>query len=91
MKDSETNRETLGTKLRALSRRHDRSESHIEINGTNEVIVEGCRGLLEYGDERIRISTGKRAVTVTGTCLTIRNMFSQVVAIDGHISSIELY
>lgn len=33
--------------------------THLEINGNNEVIVEGCKSIVEYDENIIKISTKK--------------------------------
>lgn len=89
MHRSDSEKQSARSRLKSLSfslRRHD---SHIEINSGCEVLVEGCRGILEYSDTSIKVSVGRQAVTVIGSDLTVRNMFSRMIVIVGHISSVE--
>ena len=87
--DKNSDKHELRSKLRNLSMSLRGHDSHIEINSGREVLIEGCRGILDYSDSRIQFSVGRQAVTVIGTELTIRNMFTRVIVISGRISSIE--
>ena len=80
---------TLRERMQTLGNRMKARGSHIEINNGSEAIFEGCRGILEYGSEKIRLSMGRQCVTVNGSELSIRNMFSQLIVVEGHISSVE--
>ena len=35
---------------------------NMQLSGNREVLVDGCRGLIEYGDERIKINVGNGTV-----------------------------
>ncbi len=89
MKKTDSEKQTLGSKLKNLTMTLKGHDSHIEINSGKEVLIEGCRGILDYSDSRIQVSTGRQAVTVVGSDLTVRNMFTQVIVISGRISSVE--
>lgn len=87
--DRESEKQTLRAKIKSLSMSLRGHDSHIEIDSGREVLIEGCRGILDYSDEMIKVSVGNQAVTVIGTDLAVRNMFTQVIVIVGRISSIE--
>jgi sporulation protein YqfC len=38
--------------------------AHIELSGNREAIIEGCQGVVEYGDNLISLNTGKLTVRV---------------------------
>ncbi len=63
--------------------------SHIEIAGNTRVLIEGCKGILEYETDRIRISTGKMMVKFTGRNLSLRCMNGENAEIEGFFTSIE--
>ncbi len=63
--------------------------AHIEISGNREAIIEGCQGVLEYGDSVIALNTGKLTVRVCGCELTIVSMQSGQAVIKGIITSVE--
>lgn len=88
-RNSESDRQSIRSRMRSLSLSLRGQDSHIEINSGREVLIEGCRGILEYSDTRIQVSVGRQAVAVIGSDLTVRNMFTQVIVVTGHISGIE--
>ena len=63
--------------------------SHFEINGNNEVIVDGCRAIVEYDESSIKIDMGKMLVLFLGTDLTIKCLTIDSLVIEGIILSIE--
>lgn len=65
------------------------SAVHMEINGNREVILEGNRNIVEYGDTSIKINTGKYIVGFTGRGLHIQCMRDCDVVIHGFITTIE--
>lgn len=66
-----------------------RMPTHMEINGNNEVIVEGCNGVLEYGTEVVRIKTGKLIVRFSGRGLVIKCLTSDSLVVTGYLTGIE--
>jgi sporulation protein YqfC len=62
---------------------------HFEFSGNREVIIEGCRGILEYDENIICIDTGKMTVRFMGRGLELRNFTNHSAVIDGFISSVE--
>ncbi|MDR2655862.1 MAG: YabP/YqfC family sporulation protein [Oscillospiraceae bacterium] len=65
------------------------AESHIEIRGNKEAIIEGAQGVLEYCDETIKISLDRKAVKFSGRSLNLKGMDGDSIIIDGFILSIE--
>lgn len=63
--------------------------AHIEISGNREVIVEGCQGVLEYGDCAIALNTGRLTVRVNGCDLTIVSMQNGQAIIKGIITGVD--
>lgn len=62
---------------------------HIEISGNREVIVEGCEGVLEYGECSISLNTGRLTVRVNGCELTIVSMQNGQAVIKGIITGVD--
>lgn len=87
--NNESEKQSLRSRMRSLSLSLRGYDSHIEINSGREVLIEGCRGILEYSDTKIQVSVGRQAVTVHGSELTVRNMFTQMIVIIGRIASVE--
>ena len=63
--------------------------AHLELNGNREAIIEGCKGVLEYDENLIRINTGKMTIRFIGRELALRNLTEDTAVIDGYITSIE--
>ena len=57
--------------------------SHMEINGNQEVIVDGCSGVLEYDTDVVRIKTGKLIVRFTGRGLVIKCLTADSLVVAG--------
>ena len=45
---------------------------HLEMNGNSEAIVEGCKSIVEYDENIIKISTKKMFIAFFGRNLTIK-------------------
>ena len=63
--------------------------AHIEISGNREVIVEGCEGVLEYGENSISLNTGRLTVRICGCELTIVSMQNGQAVIKGIITGVD--
>ncbi len=63
--------------------------THMEINGNSEAKVEGCRGVLEYDDDIVRIKTDKGVVRFSGRCLAIKCLTADSLVVAGSITCIE--
>lgn len=65
------------------------SVPHIETEGNREVIIDGCKGIMEYDDGLIKLNAGSLVVTFKGDDLTIRAYSESQSMITGNIVSIE--
>ena len=63
--------------------------AHLEAQGNREIIIDGCKGVLEYGETSICINTGKLRVRLSGCDLTITAMQNGQAIIKGIIACIE--
>lgn len=66
-----------------------RGTAFIELSGNYEAIIEGCKGVLEYSDDAIRLNLGKNEVRFFGTELVIKSFFNEQVIIQGNILTID--
>lgn len=67
----------------------DLSLPNIEARGNREVSIDGCKGILEYEQDRIKINTGKLLITFIGDSIEI-SVYSDIeTVITGNIFSIE--
>ncbi len=62
---------------------------HMNISGNREVVLEGNKGVVEYGDTSIKINVGKYIISFTGRGLHIKCMTDCEIVIHGFITSIE--
>lgn len=62
---------------------------HLEMSGNKEILLENCRGIIGYGEEEIRVSTGRGIIRVCGQGLTLKNLRVDSIIIDGTIHSVE--
>ena len=65
------------------------SAGRVEINGRREAVVEGCVGVLEYGEDRIRLNMGKGSIVFVGRRLNIRSFERDHAEIEGFFTNIE--
>lgn len=62
---------------------------HIELDGNLSAIVDGCKGVLEYNENTIRLNTGRLIVRVCGNALTITSMQNGQAVITGCIAGLD--
>ena len=62
---------------------------HIELEGNRELLIDGCKGIMEYEDRLIKICTDTVIVSITGDELNIRTYTQEQIVISGKIISIE--
>jgi sporulation protein YqfC len=64
-------------------------QSHMELNGNREAVVEGCGGVLEYDETVVRVRTPNHVIRFTGRGLTIRCLTADALVVTGYITGIE--
>ncbi len=64
-------------------------EPRIEMAGNREIIIDGCKGVVEYTENNIRISLGENVLSLSGDNLLIQSFDNDVVIINGQISDID--
>ncbi len=62
---------------------------HIEAEGNREISVDGCKGILEYTQEKIKINAGKLIIVFTGEEMEIKTYSEIQTVISGNILGIE--
>lgn len=65
------------------------SVPHIETEGNREVVVDGCRGILAYEENLIRLNAGSLILSFRGSELSIQNYSDRQSVITGNIAAIE--
>ncbi len=66
-----------------------RDEPRIELTGNREIIIDGCKGVVEYTENNIRISLLENVLSLSGDNLLIQSFDNDVVIINGKISDID--
>ncbi len=62
----------------------------LELRGRNELLLCGCREILEYSGERVRVIQGGGTVCVIGRRLTMSSFSEGRIVIGGEIDAIDL-
>ena len=62
---------------------------HFEMNSNREIIIEGCRRILQYDENIVKISVKKMSVAFFGRNLSIKCMDADSLVITGFVTSIE--
>ncbi len=66
-----------------------RTGYRMQINGNQEVVVEGCKGILQYEQEEICLNVGNGQIKVKGTNLSVPVLERHLVQVHGRIDAIE--
>lgn len=63
--------------------------AHIEMAGNREIVVEGCAGITEYGENTVGMSLGQITMRISGSGLLIRSFDLHRIVINGLIACVE--
>jgi sporulation protein YqfC len=63
--------------------------AYIELRGNNDLLVEGCEGLLGYDENLISLQIGSQVLNITGKRLTMRYLADKKIGISGYIKGVE--
>lgn len=61
----------------------------ITILGNSNLLIENYKGIIEYDNDKIRVNTGAGTIRITGERLTIKEITSEDLMIDGEIATME--
>ncbi len=61
----------------------------IELYAGRQAIIEGCKKIVEYDENILRVDDGKEEVRITGTDLILRQMAQNSIIVEGKIASAE--
>lgn len=61
----------------------------IEFRGISDVVIEGCRGIIEYGESCISLNLGKNTVRFGGADLEISSFFEEQAILKGTVVVME--
>ena len=60
----------------------------ISLSGKEELVIENYKGIVEYSDEIIRVSTAVGVLRVGGKGLLLKQLTSECIVITGSIQNI---
>ncbi|MDQ5983717.1 MAG: YabP/YqfC family sporulation protein [Eubacteriales bacterium SKADARSKE-1] len=63
--------------------------AHFEVNSNSEVIIEGCKGILQYDENIIKVNMGKMITAFCGRKLSVKCLNTDSLIVTGFITSIE--
>lgn len=61
----------------------------VELLQNRQAVVDGCKGVLEYSDSCIRLSSDKLILRFTGAGLLLRTYSSSSAIVEGTIVTVE--
>ena len=61
----------------------------LSLMGREELSVENYKGILEYGEECLRIGTASGILTVTGEGLCLCRMTAEILVVTGRLRGLE--
>lgn len=64
-------------------------DMRVEISSNKEAVVEGCKGVLEYTPERVRLSCGSKILCFVGDALELRCVTDSTAVVTGRILLVE--
>lgn len=71
-------------------RRFVNMDSQIQITGDREVLVDGCKKILEYNDVFVKVRTWEMTVSIWGSELSVSDFGTGSIFVFGKIQSVEL-
>lgn len=64
-------------------------KAHIELISNTQAYIDGCCGVIEYSEDKIRLDIGEKTVCFKGDNLSLGAFFLSETSINGNIISIE--
>lgn len=62
---------------------------NIELYGNKQVIIEGCKGVVDYCEDFLKLDLGNMTLKVTGRDLVIESYIYEQIDLKGEIVSVE--
>jgi sporulation protein YqfC len=69
--------------------KEDIVKGNIELFGNKQIIVDGCKGVIDYNEDFLKLDLGKIILKVTGRNLVIDSYIYEQVDLKGEIVSVE--
>ncbi len=61
----------------------------VSLVGREEVTIENYKGILEYGEEQMRLSTGAGILRLTGKGLCLKQLSAEAVVVAGKLEGMD--
>jgi hypothetical protein len=61
----------------------------LEVHGNRELLLSGCRGIVDYDSEKIVVNTISGSVMIHGQNLCLSVFRGDILSIEGHITQIQ--
>jgi sporulation protein YqfC len=61
----------------------------ISILGSEEITIENYKGVVEYTDEVVRISTSRGIIRIEGRKLVLRQITAETISVAGGLKKVE--
>ncbi len=61
----------------------------VSMVGDREVMVEGCKGIIEYTTNTIRLNTTKYMIKISGVDMELKAVASEYIHVYGKIAGVE--
>lgn len=61
----------------------------VKITGTEEITVDGYRGIIEYTDSVVRLNTAKFIIKINGNNLVLKEAAAEFITVTGTINGVE--
>ncbi len=66
-----------------------KKEPYLEFHSNNKVVIENCKGILEYGENQVRINGGDYIIRFQGRDLQLSSMTEESIVLSGRIERME--
>ena len=66
-----------------------KDQTHYEFNSNKEIIVEGCKGILQYEENIVRLNMKNMITIFCGKKLSIKCLTEDSLIITGFITTVE--
>lgn len=63
----------------------------IELVGNRRVIIDGCDGIIDYGEDMVKARLGRLTVQINGRSLKLKVLTDTKAIVEGYISSLEYH
>ena len=75
--------------MKLKSTKEDIIKGNIELFGNKQIIVDGCKGVIDYNEDFLKLDLGKIVLKVTGRNLIIDSYIYEQIDLKGEIVSVE--